>query len=56
MIPQKVALEMSMTGNPITARRAYELGLVNHVVPGAFLMEKALGLAGWIFVPPRCSP
>jgi len=45
VIPQKVALEMSMTGNPITARRAYELGLVNHVVPGAFLMEKALGLA-----------
>jgi len=45
MIPQKVALEMSMTGNPITARRACELGLVNHVVPDAFLMEKALGLA-----------
>jgi len=45
MIPQKVALEMAMTGNPITARRAYELGLVNHVVPDAFLMAKALGLA-----------
>lgn len=45
MIPQKVALEMSLTGNPITARRAYELGLVNHVVPDALLMEKALGLA-----------
>lgn len=45
MIPQKVALEMSMTGNPITARRAYELGLVNHVVPAAQLMEKALALA-----------
>lgn len=44
-IPQKVALEMSMTGNPITARRAYELGLVNHVVPAARLMEKALSLA-----------
>ena len=45
VIPQKVALEMSMTGNPITARRAHELGLVNHVVPDDFLMEKALGLA-----------
>ena len=45
MVPQKVALEMSMTGNPITARRAYELGLVNHVVPAAQLMEKALALA-----------
>lgn len=44
-IPQKVALEMSMTGNPITARRAYELGLVNHVVAGPYLMEKAMSLA-----------
>lgn len=41
MIPQKVALEMSMTGNPITARRAYELGLVNHVVPAAPLAVNA---------------
>jgi len=45
VMPQKAALEMSMTGNPITAQRAYELGLVNHVVPAARLMEKALGLA-----------
>jgi enoyl-CoA hydratase len=44
-IPQKVALEMSMTGKPITARRAYELGLVNHVVPAAGLMDKAMALA-----------
>jgi enoyl-CoA hydratase/carnithine racemase len=44
-IPQKVALEMSMTGNAIDARRAYELGLVNHVVPAAHLMTKALALA-----------
>jgi enoyl-CoA hydratase len=44
-IPQKVALEMSMTGNAITARRAYELGLVNHVVSPSQLMEKALALA-----------
>jgi enoyl-CoA hydratase len=45
IIPQKVALEMSMTGNPIGARRAYELGLVNHVVPAAELMDKAMALA-----------
>jgi enoyl-CoA hydratase len=44
-IPQKVALEMSMTGNAIGARRAYELGLINHVVPAAELMTKALALA-----------
>jgi enoyl-CoA hydratase/carnithine racemase len=45
IIPQKAALEMSMTGNPIGARRAYELGLVNHVVPAADLMDKAMALA-----------
>jgi enoyl-CoA hydratase len=44
-VPQKVALEMAMTGNPIGARRAYELGLVNHVVPAAELMDKAMALA-----------
>jgi enoyl-CoA hydratase/carnithine racemase len=30
-IPPKVAMEMLMTGQPISARRAYELGLVNRV-------------------------
>jgi enoyl-CoA hydratase/carnithine racemase len=32
-IPAKPALEMLLTGKPITAQRAYELGLVNRVVP-----------------------
>lgn len=32
-IPPKVAMEMLLTGAPITARRAYEVGLVNRVVP-----------------------
>lgn len=32
-IPAKPALEMLMTGKPISARRAYELGLINRVVP-----------------------
>ena len=31
-IPAKPALEMLLTGTPITAERAYELGLVNRVV------------------------
>ncbi len=33
-IPAKPALEMLLTGAPITAQRAYELGLVNRVVAG----------------------
>lgn len=32
-IPPKAALEMLLTGKPITAQRARELGLVNRVVP-----------------------
>jgi enoyl-CoA hydratase/carnithine racemase len=32
-VPAKPALEMLLTGKPISARRAYELGLVNRVVP-----------------------
>ncbi len=32
-VPPKAALEMLLTGRPITARRALELGLVNRVVP-----------------------
>lgn len=34
-IPAKPALEMLLTGKPISALRAYELGLVNRVVPAA---------------------
>ena len=32
-IPARAAVEMLLTGEPITARRALELGLVNRVVP-----------------------
>ena len=32
-IPAKPAFEMLVTGEPISAQRAYELGLVNRVVP-----------------------
>ncbi len=32
-VPTKVAMEMLLTGQPISAQRAYEVGLVNRVVP-----------------------
>ena len=38
-IPPKPALEMLLTGEPITAARALELGLVNRVVPATELDE-----------------
>ena len=34
-VPAKAAMEMLLTGEPISAARALELGLVNRVVPGA---------------------
>ncbi|OGN88662.1 MAG: hypothetical protein A2158_07695 [Chloroflexi bacterium RBG_13_46_14] len=39
------ALELMMTGDLITAEEAYRIGLVNHVVPGAELMDAAFNLA-----------
>jgi enoyl-CoA hydratase/carnithine racemase len=41
-IPAKAAMEMVLTGAPITARRALELGLVNRVVKSAEL-DAAVG-------------
>jgi len=44
-IPLGVALELGLTGDPITARRAAELGLINAVVPADQLLAAAIGLA-----------
>ena len=47
-IPRAVALELALTGEPIDAQRALQIGLVNRVVPGEGLMDEALALAGRI--------
>jgi enoyl-CoA hydratase/carnithine racemase len=39
------ALEMILTGDPITAQEAYRIGLVNKVVPTGRVMKEATGLA-----------
>jgi enoyl-CoA hydratase len=44
-LPLSVALELALTGDPIDAKRALELGLVNRVVPKENLLEEALALA-----------
>lgn len=44
-IPWAVAMELLMTGEPISAQRAYDVGLVNRVVPREQLMPAALELA-----------
>ena len=45
MIPPRVAMEMVMTAKPLTAQRAYELGLVNAVCPLDDLLPTAKALA-----------
>ena len=48
LIPPRVAMELVTTAAPITAQRAYEVGLVNKVVPGAELVEAAQAMASTI--------
>jgi enoyl-CoA hydratase len=47
-IPLALALELTMTGESITADHALRLGLVNRVVPAEQVLEEALGLAASI--------
>jgi enoyl-CoA hydratase len=47
-IGKAVALEAILTGDPLPARRAYELGMVNKVVPEAEVMAEAEKLAARI--------
>jgi enoyl-CoA hydratase len=44
-VPITVAFEMALTADPISAARAYELGLVNHVVHGDVVLDVAIALA-----------
>jgi enoyl-CoA hydratase len=44
-IPLGVAMEMALTGDPITAQRGYELGLVNRVTEPGGALGAALELA-----------
>jgi enoyl-CoA hydratase len=45
LVPLAVAYEMALTAEPISAQRAYELGLVNLVVPSAEVLDAAVALA-----------
>jgi enoyl-CoA hydratase/carnithine racemase len=45
LIPPRIALQVLLTGDPLTARRAYEIGLVNEVVPLAGLRARAQQVA-----------
>ena len=44
-LPQHVLMELLLTGEPLTAERAYQIGFVNRVVPREELLPTALALA-----------
>jgi enoyl-CoA hydratase len=44
-IPYTRAMEMILTGDPMTAAEAHHVGLVGHVVPTGQALEKALAIA-----------
>ena len=45
MIPQRIMMEILLTGKPINAERAYEIGLVNRLADPEQLLDCALELA-----------
>jgi len=47
-IPYHVAMELALTGDPISAERAHELGIVNRVTEPGGAVDAALELAGQI--------
>lgn len=48
MIPRRVALELALTGDHISAQRAYELGMVNRVVADDQVVAEAKAMAATI--------
>jgi enoyl-CoA hydratase len=44
-IPYTLAMEVMLLGEPLTASRAYEVGLIGHVVPEGSALTKARSLA-----------
>lgn len=48
VLPKNVAVEMGITGDPISAQRAYDLGLVNELADPGSALDAALALAARI--------
>jgi len=48
ILPKKIMMELLVTAQPISAQRAYEVGLVNAVVEPDQLLARALEMAGHI--------
>ena len=52
---RKHCMQMLLTGEPISGQRAFEMGLVNMVVPSRELMATTLGIANKIFEKSRAT-
>ncbi|RLV50923.1 enoyl-CoA hydratase/isomerase family protein [Nocardioides mangrovicus] len=53
LVPPRIAMQMLVTGEPLTAQRAYEVGLVNEVVPADELLSRTEALVAAIVA---CAP
>ncbi|GEB55835.1 enoyl-CoA hydratase [Streptomyces gardneri] len=53
VMPPRIAKEFLYTGDRMSARRAYEVGMVNRVVPREELTDRTMELAGRIAEMPR---
>ena len=49
-LPRKVAVELLLTGEPLTASDAWKWGLINQVVKEGSLLDAALALAARVTV------
>jgi enoyl-CoA hydratase/carnithine racemase len=47
-LPRAIALELVGSAAPLAARRAHELGMVNHLAPADRVLDEAIALAGRI--------
>ncbi len=45
LVPPRIAMQLLLTGDPISAERAHQVGLVNEVVPAADLRARAQAVA-----------
>jgi enoyl-CoA hydratase len=50
VLPRNIAMELALTGDPIDAERAYQLGMVNELVEAGKAVEAAMALAERICV------
>jgi 2-(1,2-epoxy-1,2-dihydrophenyl)acetyl-CoA isomerase len=55
VVGEKVAAELFMTGDAVTAERALQLGMINRVVPAAELISEARSLAAKVASGPTAA-